>query len=148
MRVGLAILEGPSGLWWFRNAKSFRDENFHGLDRLVTAAAGSSRGWLRCEASVVGSENPAGWTFGRGRSRILSWFAGWKQVWLIMWGGSAVPLQCRIGGTSERICRLTGGVSGTRRVLPLRCRALVGERGDLPPHCAGGLKIGGEYIWI
>jgi len=30
--VGLAILEGPSGLWWFRIAKSIRDGKFHGLD--------------------------------------------------------------------------------------------------------------------
>jgi len=45
-----------------------------------------------------------------------------------MSGGSVVPLRCRIGGTSERICRLTGGVSTTRRV-----------RGNLTPHCAGGL---------
>jgi len=51
-----------------------------------------------------------------------------------MSGGSAVPLRCRIGAASEGICRLTGGVSGTRRVLPLRCRALVG--------------VWEEYIWI
>jgi len=36
---------------------------------------------------------------------------------------NSVPFKCRIGGTSERICRLTGGVSGTWRVLPLRRRA-------------------------
>jgi len=117
------------------------------------AAAGYSRGRSRCEAGVVGSENPAGWTFGRGRSRILSWFADWKQAWLIMSGGSAVPLWCRIGGTSERSCRLTGWVSETRRVLPLRCKALVGELWDLPPNCAGGLteRWGGIYMdiaWI
>jgi len=41
-------------------------------------AGGSPRGWSKCEASVVGFENPTGWTFGRGRSRILLWFAGWK----------------------------------------------------------------------
>jgi len=42
--------------------------------------------------------------------------------------------------------RLTGGVSGTRGVLPPRCRALVGERGDLPPYRAGGIteKWGGR----